>query len=145
MTADHGTDSVAHMTTAKPILNALSIVVDDMAASLAFYRACGLEFAADADDAPHAESTAAGGFRILLDTAASVASFNPNWSPATGGQRISLAFECADPAEVDTRYSTLTAAGNVGHLEPFDAFWGQRYATVSDPNGNGVDFYAPLT
>ena len=36
------------------------------------------------------------------------------------------------------------AAGHRGHLEPFDAFWGQRYATVLDPDGNGVDLYAPL-
>ncbi|MFL6036949.1 MAG: glyoxalase, partial [Gaiellaceae bacterium] len=28
--------------------------------------------------------------------------------------------------------------------EPFDAFWGQRYATVVDPDGNAVDLFAPL-
>ena len=27
---------------------------------------------------------------------------------------------------------------------PFDAFWGQRYATVHDPDGNPVDLFAPL-
>jgi uncharacterized glyoxalase superfamily protein PhnB len=27
---------------------------------------------------------------------------------------------------------------------PFDAFWGQRYATVLDPDGNTVDLFAPL-
>ncbi|MGB5655838.1 MAG: glyoxalase, partial [Acidimicrobiia bacterium] len=27
---------------------------------------------------------------------------------------------------------------------PFDAFWGQRYATVLDPDGNGVDLFAPI-
>lgn len=126
-----------------PSLNAISIIVDDMAETLAFYRACGLEFPEDAG-APHAETTAAGGFRILFDTAASVATFDPDWRPATGGQRISLAFECAAPAEVDARYQALTDAGHVGHLTPFDAVWGQRYATVSDPNGNTVDFYAAL-
>lgn len=131
------------MTSPTPNLNALSIVVDDMEASLAFYRTCGLEFADDAG-APHAEATAAGGFRIMLDTAASVATFNPEWTPATGGQRISLAFECATPENVDARYADLTDAGHVGELKPFDAVWGQRYATVADPNGNSVDFYAPL-
>jgi hypothetical protein len=25
-----------------------------------------------------------------------------------------------------------------------DAFWGQRYATVLDPDGNPVDLFAPL-
>ena len=28
--------------------------------------------------------------------------------------------------------------------EPFDAFWGQRYATVRDPDGNAVDLFAAL-
>ncbi|MCZ4548711.1 VOC family protein [Gordonia rubripertincta] len=131
------------MTSPTPNLNALSIVVDDMAESLAFYRTCGLDFPEDAA-APHAEATATGGFRILLDTAASVATFDPDWRPATGGQRISLAFECAAPADVDARYEAVTAAGHAGHLAPFDAVWGQRYATVTDPNGNTVDFYAAL-
>ncbi|MCZ6462364.1 MAG: glyoxalase, partial [Actinobacteria bacterium] len=26
-----------------------------------------------------------------------------------------------------------------------DAFWGQRYATVLDPDGNAIDLFAPLT
>jgi uncharacterized glyoxalase superfamily protein PhnB len=57
---------------------------------------------------------------------------------------VSLAFRCADPAEVDRTYADLTAAGHSGHLEPWDAFWGQRYATVHDPDGNAVDLFAPL-
>jgi catechol 2,3-dioxygenase-like lactoylglutathione lyase family enzyme len=28
--------------------------------------------------------------------------------------------------------------------EPYDAFWGQRYANVADPDGNAVDLFAPL-
>lgn len=147
MIATHAANSIDAMTPSTsptPTLNAISIVVDDMAATLAFYRACGLDFPDDADTAPHAETTAAGGFRILFDTAASVAAFNPGWTAAAGGQRISLAFECSGTAEVDARYAALTSAGHVGELEPFDAFWGQRYASVLDPNGNGVDFYAAL-
>ena len=31
-----------------------------------------------------------------------------------------------------------------GHHEPWDAFWGQRYATVLDPDGNSVDLFAAL-
>lgn len=27
---------------------------------------------------------------------------------------------------------------------PSDAFWGQRYATVHDPDGNPIDLFAPL-
>ncbi|WP_223848764.1 VOC family protein [Microbacterium hominis] len=48
------------------------------------------------------------------------------------------------PAEVDAVYAALVAAGHDGHVAPFDAFWGQRYATVLDPDGNAVDLFAPL-
>ena len=72
-------------------------------------------------------------------------SFDPTWTPPTGGgHRIGLAFLCADPAEVDLVYADLVGAGYAGHLEPWDAFWGQRYATVRDPDGNGVDLFARL-
>jgi uncharacterized glyoxalase superfamily protein PhnB len=45
---------------------------------------------------------------------------------------------------VDRIYTDLVNAGYEGHLEPWDAFWGQRYATVRDPDGNGVDLFARL-
>lgn len=48
------------------------------------------------------------------------------------------------PAEVDRAYRELVAAGATGELELFDAAWGQRYAVVRDPDGNGVDLFAPL-
>jgi uncharacterized glyoxalase superfamily protein PhnB len=34
--------------------------------------------------------------------------------------------------------------GSGSYLEPFDAVWGQRYATVLDPDGVHVDLYASL-
>ena len=39
-------------------------------------------------------------------------------------------------------HDELTALGSGSHLAPFDAFWGQRYATVLDPDGVRVDLYA---
>jgi uncharacterized glyoxalase superfamily protein PhnB len=55
-----------------------------------------------------------------------------------------LAFECASPAEVDETYRRVVDGGFEGKEEPFDAFWGQRYATVVDPDGNPVDVFAAL-
>jgi len=34
--------------------------------------------------------------------------------------------------------------GHRAHKAPWDAFWGQRYAQVLDPDGNSVDLFAPL-
>ena len=38
----------------------------------------------------------------------------------------------------------MIAAGFASKSEPWDAFWGQRYAQVVDPDGNDVDLFAPL-
>jgi uncharacterized glyoxalase superfamily protein PhnB len=57
---------------------------------------------------------------------------------------MGLAFLCDNPAEVDTLHAKITAAGFASHKEPWDAFWGQRYAQVVDPDGNLVDLFAPL-
>ncbi|WP_078508969.1 VOC family protein [Streptomyces zinciresistens] len=127
-----------------PRFDAIGLVVADMAASVAFYRRLGLVFPEGAESEPHAEAALGGGPRLLLDTEASVRSFHPGWRPPTGGGRASLALRCADPAEVDSVYGELVGAGYHGELQPWDAFWGQRYASVCDPDGNGVDLFAPL-
>lgn len=48
------------------------------------------------------------------------------------------------PAEVDATYTRMLEAGHLGHKAPWDAFWGQRYAVVNDPDGNHVRVFSPL-
>ncbi|TWV44696.1 glyoxalase [Streptomyces misionensis] len=122
----------------------IGVVASDMAASLAFYRRLGLEFPEGAETLPHAEAALPGGLTLALDTEETVRSFHPSWRPPAAGGRLSLAFRCGSPREVDARYEDLVGAGYRGELKPWDAVWGQRYATVLDPDGNGVDLYAPL-
>ncbi|WP_369173276.1 VOC family protein [Streptomyces sp. R28] len=127
-----------------PRFDAIGLVVSDMAASVVFYRRLGFAFPDGAENEPHAEAELPGGLRLLLDTEATVRSFLPEWQPPTGSGRHSLALRCADPSEVDAVYEELVGAGCHGELKPWDAFWGQRYASVQDPDGNGVDLFAPL-
>ncbi|MEU9097622.1 VOC family protein [Streptomyces sp. NPDC048361] len=125
-----------------PRLDAFGLIVADMAASLAFYRRLGLDLPAEADTQPHVECTLPGGIRVLWDTEDTIRSFDPGWKRPEGGSRTGLAFACDSPAEVDAVYETLTAAGHHGHLKPWDAFWGQRYASVHDPDGTEVSLFA---
>lgn len=127
-----------------PRIAAVGLVVADMGRSLAFYRRLGIELPADADAQPHVEATLPGGWRLLWDTTETIRSFDAGWTPSTGGPRMSLAFACDTPDDVDQVYADLVGAGYEGHLEPWDAFWGHRYAVVHDPDGNGVDLFAPL-
>ena len=125
-------------------LDLIGLVVADMARSLAFYRRLGFDIPVGADGEPHVEASLPGGLRIAWDTVDTVRSFDPGWTPPAGGHRVALAFACAEPAEVDATYRALVDAGYDGHLEPWDAFWGQRYAIVLDPDGNSIDLFAPL-
>ncbi|WP_040781118.1 VOC family protein [Nocardia pneumoniae] len=127
-----------------PRLDVIGIVVTDVAASVAFYRRLGLDFPSGAEQEGHVEAALPHGLRLTLDTEAVIRSFHAEWTPPTGGGRLGIAFRCADPAEVDAVYADLVDAGYHGELKPWDAFWGQRYAVVHDPDGNGVDLYAAL-
>jgi uncharacterized glyoxalase superfamily protein PhnB len=80
----------------------------------------------------------------MLDTEETIRSFDPDWQPPSGGHRVALAFRCDSPAEVDETYQRLLSAGGTGHKEPWDAFWGMRYAQVRDRDGNVVDLFADL-
>ena len=125
-----------------PQLNALGIVVSDMARSIAFYRLLGL----DVPETPgegHVDTFLPNGFRLMLDTEETVLSFRPDWTRERGNQ-LGLALECESPAEVDAVYARVTDAGFQGEKEPWDAFWGQRYAQLQDPDGVPVDLYAAL-
>ncbi|RZU63287.1 VOC family protein [Zhihengliuella halotolerans] len=125
-------------------LGFIGIVTNDMAASLAFYRALGVSIETDQDDAPHVDAELDEGVKIAWDTVETIRGFDPAFAPATGGHRIALAFDKGTPAAVDAAFATLINAGYTGHVEPWDAHWGQRYATLLDPDGNSVDLYAEL-
>ena len=127
-----------------PRLNTIDIVVSDMDAAIAFYARLDLEFKIDPHSPEHAGCDVPGGLHVMLDTEAFRTPFLPGWSPPAGGPRTLLCFEFDTPDRVDAKYAELLDAGYHGIAAPFDAFWGMRYATVADPDGNGVDLYAAL-
>ena len=125
-----------------PQLNAIGIAVSDMGRSIAFYRLLGLDVP-DTPDEAHVDAFLPNGVRFMLDSEEVIHSFLPEWQ-RTDGNQISLALECASPAEVDEIFARVTEAGFEGEKEPWDAFWGQRYALLGDPDGVRVNLYAPL-
>jgi catechol 2,3-dioxygenase-like lactoylglutathione lyase family enzyme len=125
-----------------PRLDAIGLVVSDLARSLAFYRRLGVDVA-DPVEGPHAEADLGGGVRLMWDTEDTARSMDPGWERSTGGAVFALAVSCASPTEVDELHAELVAGGSASLLDPFDAPWGQRYAQVADPDGNAVDLYAP--
>jgi catechol 2,3-dioxygenase-like lactoylglutathione lyase family enzyme len=125
-----------------PQLNAVGIVASDMARSIRFYRLLGVDVPETPEEG-HIDTFLPNGVRFMLDTEEVILSFRPDWKRRTGNQ-VGIAFECESKAEVDATYARIVEAGFHGEKEPWDAFWGQRYAQLLDPDGVGVDLYAPL-
>jgi uncharacterized glyoxalase superfamily protein PhnB len=122
-------------------LDMIGIIVENTQRSLAFYRKLGWEIPEVANSENHVEITLENGLRFAWDELAMINTFDAN---ATISEQYVGAFLCSSPAEVDAKYLEMTSAGYQSHLAPFDAFWGQRYATIKDPDGHKLDLFAPL-
>ena len=124
-------------------LAAIGIVTRDMAASCRFYRTLGLDVPEPPNDVDHFDFELPNGLRLMWDTDTMIKQIDPDWEEPRG-HRVAFAFECENAADVDATYERVVGAGFGAKKEPWDAFWGQRYAQMFDPDGNVVDLFAPL-
>ena len=76
-----------------------------------------------------------------LDSESFASRWNSGWS---GGSGAILGFKVDTRDEVDTLVASLASEGVAVQQAPYDAFWGARYAMVSDPDGNGVGIMSPI-
>lgn len=122
-------------------LDMIGIVVQDIPRSLAFYRLLGLDIPEVDATQNHTEIVLPNGLRFAWDKLEMMKTFDPEASiqPHNVG-----AFLCSSPAAVDSTHQRLCEAGYTSHKAPWDAFWGQRYAIIKDPDGHTVDLFAAL-
>ena len=119
----------------------VGITAANLEESVRFYRLLGCPFP-EPNGEDHIEAVFPNGMRLALDSLELMKSLG-HWAEPTG-HRMGLAFNAETPANVDQVYQSIIAAGFQGATAPWDAFWGQRYAQVLDPDGNKVDVYADL-
>ena len=124
-------------------LDQVNIVVRDMDAMGDFYGRLGLDLAGNRGPwAPHhRNAVTADGARIDLDSPAFAATWDEGWP---GGPGIVLGFRVGSRDDVDRLHDELVAAGHASQQPPYDAFWGARYAVVTDPDGNAVGLMSPV-
>lgn len=122
-------------------LEVVGIAVKSMAESLRFYRLLGMEIPDGRESEQHVEVTL-DGMRFAWDTVEVLKGVYNEWNEQPAGHRVELAFRCEGRDEVDSLYSTVVEQGYRGHKPPWDAFWGQRYAIVEDPDGNLISLFA---
>lgn len=119
---------------------AVAVSTTDLTRTAAFYELLGFSFPPIEDDAMHLESP--GPVHLMIDTAAMLTELNGE--PPRPGTASAFALLAGSPAEVDDAVARVAGAGHTVVHQPFDAPWGQRYATVADPDGYRVDVFCPL-
>ncbi len=129
-----------------PVLDQLNLVVKDMDATVAFYTRLGLTIP---DTTPewqqhHRNAVLPGGISLDFDSEAFARVWNRGWQRGTGAGMGVLGFRLPSREAVDQLYAELTGAGYAGQQPPYDAFWGARYAIVSDPDGYAVGLMSPV-
>lgn len=129
--------------TKTPNFIGVHLAVEDMQASAAFYRMVGLTLPGDSDLGDHVEIDLGAGTHLALSSERVVRMYDPGWRLPLRPPGAALQFQVDSRDGVDALFAELTAAGYHGHLSPIDAFWGNRYAEVDDPDGNIVGFHSP--
>ncbi len=113
-----------------PEINAITLITKNMAASLDFYRAVGLEVAYGGPDSTFTSLRIGGNFLNL--------SCEERGAEGLWG-RVILHVESPDRI-----WELLSEAGYEPSFAPRDAPWGERYFHVLDPDGHEVSFARPL-
>ncbi|WP_214829507.1 VOC family protein [Exiguobacterium algae] len=121
-------------------LDMVGVVVTEMKQSLDFYRTLGFDIPESANEEAHVEIDQ-GGVRLAFDTVEVAESVYGEWKPSEG-HRIELAFLCESREALDRLHDEIVAKGYRSYREPWDAFWGQRYAIVLDADGNLISLFA---
>ena len=131
---------------APPRLDQVNVVSSDVPASRAFYSRLGIDFsqvndpvwAAHHVSSEHDDNTP---LDVDLDSTTFVHKWNEGWP---GGPGLVLGFKVESREAVDELVDALEADGAAVQQRPYDAFWGARYAVVSDPDGIAVGIMSPV-
>ncbi len=126
----------------EPVPTQFNLVTKNMAETVAFYRRLGVTIPDTAPDFQdhHRSVQTAGGIDVDFDSEEFARHWDGGWD---GGMGV-LNFTVEDRQRVDEIYADLVGAGYRGQQEPYDAFWGARYAVVEDPDGNAVGLMSPV-
>jgi catechol 2,3-dioxygenase-like lactoylglutathione lyase family enzyme len=129
-------------------LDQIDLVCADMDASIAFYRLLGAKIPKASiwrtkSGAHHVRAAMSGGVELSLNSPGLARVYNKGYRRNRGGGNLSIGFSVTTRGAVDRLYAKMTAAGHAGLSPPWDAFWGARYATIADPDGNHVGLMSP--
>lgn len=124
-------------------LDMVGIIVTDMQKSLDFYRLLGFNLPTSANLEDYVELDQ-GCVRLSFNTKKMVTPIFGETTEVPQGQRIELAFLCESSDELNQLHEAVVTRGYQSVKAPWDAFWGQRYCVLEDPDGNLISLFFPL-
>jgi uncharacterized glyoxalase superfamily protein PhnB len=127
----------------KACIDAIGVVAKDLQKTLDFYALLGFDLKKIGDDGDHHEGVQENGLRLMIDTEELLTGLGQ--PPATPASFATFALKWATPEELNAVAKKIKEAGYEIVMEPQDMFWGQRYSTIKDPNGNRIDMFAWLS
>lgn len=123
-------------------LNAVGVTARNLKKSVAFYSLLGFQFPEFKEDEQHVETTPNGDAKLMIDSVEMIKEIlGEDPKP---GNHSPFAVQYDSPQELNKVTEKIKESGFTIVKEPWDAFWGQRYAIVEDPDGYKVDLYAYL-
>lgn len=128
----------------------INVLVADMRATIDFYRLLELEVpdpyqwpagtgAEHVDDMPGVN-----GCHLAFDNYPMAQIWNPPFEAGRPLGNVVIGLMVDTREDVDRLYSKAKTAGYEVGQEPYDAFFGSRYAIVIDPDGNQVGLKSPI-
>lgn len=121
------------MATPITFLSAVTLVVRDMRASVAWYEALGFERRYGGADAFFTSYAVGAGYLNLEASGGAAEVRRSGWGR--------IVFHVAD---VDALHARAVGAGLRPEATPRNAEWGERYFHVLDPDGHELSFARPL-
>jgi uncharacterized glyoxalase superfamily protein PhnB len=127
----------------------LNLVARDVAATVEFYRLLGFSILDEKiwrtdSGSHHTEGATLGGtFEIEIDSPALASVYNAGYHADSEACATVIGFRLPTREAVDDFYGDLIRAGYRGRQQPYDTFWGARYAIVADPDGRDVGLMSP--
>lgn len=124
-------------------LDAVGVKTTDLNKTVQFYKILGFEFPEFEPTEQHLEAVRQEGQpRLMIDSAELLMSMTGEKPHPANTSAFALLYDT--PEELNEVASKVALAGFKIFKEPWDAFWGQRYAIVEDPDGHRIDLFSYL-
>lgn len=137
------------MSDIRPQFTGLNLVAEHFAATVAFYRLLGVDIPEDKiwrtdSGSHHTEGVPIGeAAEVEIDSAALAGVYHTGYRILPTRPTTVLGFHVPSREAVDAVHAKIVGAGHPSRQDPYDTFWGARYAIVADPDGRDIGLMSP--